>query len=52
MSNDAIVIVNGARTPMGGFQGALKDVSAPDLAPLLSKPLLSARVSAQIVWMK
>ncbi len=31
MSNDAIVIVNGARTPMGGFQGALKDVSATDL---------------------
>ncbi|WP_413189923.1 thiolase family protein [Psychrobacter sp. AT9] len=31
MSNDAIVILNGARTPMGGFQGALKDVSATDL---------------------
>ena len=31
MSDDAIVIVNGARTPMGGFQGALKDVSAIDL---------------------
>ena len=31
MSDDAIVIVNGARTPMGGFQGALKDVSATEL---------------------
>lgn len=31
MTNDAIVIVNGARTPMGGFQGALKDMSATDL---------------------
>ncbi|AMN48760.1 MULTISPECIES: thiolase family protein [unclassified Psychrobacter] len=31
MSNDAIVIINGARTPMGSFQGALKDVSATDL---------------------
>lgn len=31
MTNDAIVIVNGARTPMGAFQGALKEVSAPDL---------------------
>ena len=31
MSNDAIVILNGARTPMGGFQGALSDVSATDL---------------------
>lgn len=31
MLNDAVVIVNGARTPMGAFQGALKDVSATDL---------------------
>ena len=31
MSNDAIVIVNGARTPIGGFQGALKEASATDL---------------------
>lgn len=31
MSNDAIVILNGARTPMGGFQGALKDMSATEL---------------------
>lgn len=31
MSTDSVVIVNGARTPMGGFQGALKDMSATDL---------------------
>ncbi len=31
MSDDAIVIVNGARTPMGAFQGVLKDVSGADL---------------------
>ncbi|MBI0426029.1 thiolase family protein [Psychrobacter sp. NG27] len=31
MSNDAIVILNSARTPMGGFQGVLKDMSATDL---------------------
>ena len=31
MSDDAIVIVNGARTAMGGFQGALSAVSAPEL---------------------
>ncbi|MGO1399668.1 MAG: thiolase family protein [Psychrobacter sp.] len=31
MSNDAIVILNGARTPMGGFQGTLKDTSATEL---------------------
>ena len=37
MSNDAIVIVNGARTPMGGFKGALKDVSATDLGAAVIK---------------
>ncbi|MGK0392458.1 MAG: acetyl-CoA C-acetyltransferase [Alcanivorax borkumensis] len=31
MSDDAVVIVNGARTAMGGFQGALSAVSAPEL---------------------
>jgi len=28
---DPIVIVNGSRTPMGGFQGVLSDVGAPEL---------------------
>jgi acetyl-CoA C-acetyltransferase len=31
MSTDSIVIVNGARTPMGGFQGVLSPVTAPEL---------------------
>ena len=31
MSEDAVVIVNGARTPMGGFQGSLSSVTAPEL---------------------
>ncbi|WP_300426679.1 acetyl-CoA C-acyltransferase [uncultured Thalassolituus sp.] len=32
MSNqDSVVIVAGARTPMGGFQGSLSSVSAPEL---------------------
>lgn len=35
MSGDAIVIVNGARTPMGGFQGALSPVSAIDLGSVV-----------------
>ena len=29
--SDPVVIVDGARTPMGGFQGALSDVSATEL---------------------
>ena len=31
MMDDPIVIVGMARTPMGGFQGALKDARAPEL---------------------
>ena len=31
MSADPIVIVGAARTPMGGFLGGLKDVTAPAL---------------------
>tara|TARA_X000001036_G_scaffold221270_1_gene207055 strand:- start:33 stop:179 length:147 start_codon:yes stop_codon:yes gene_type:complete len=30
-TSDPIVIVGMSRTPMGGFQGVLKDVSAPEL---------------------
>ena len=29
MVNDPVVIVGSARTPMGGFQGDFKSVSAP-----------------------
>ena len=32
MSNDAVVIIDGARTPMGGLNGALAAVPAPELA--------------------
>ena len=31
MSNDPVVIVSAARTPMGGFQGELKDFAAHQL---------------------
>jgi acetyl-CoA C-acetyltransferase len=32
MSKNSVVIIDGARTPMGGLLGALADVPAPDLA--------------------
>ncbi|MDX1694730.1 MAG: acetyl-CoA C-acyltransferase [Ketobacteraceae bacterium] len=38
--SDAIVIVNGARTPMGGFQGSLSSVSAPTLGAVSIKAAL------------
>ncbi|WP_150909776.1 thiolase family protein [Marinobacter halotolerans] len=34
MSSDNVVIVSGARTPMGGFQGSLAAVSAPELGAI------------------
>jgi len=34
MSHDPIVIVNGARTPMGGFQGNLSSVTATTLGAI------------------
>lgn len=34
MSNDSVVIVAGARTPMGGFQGSLSPVTAPELGAI------------------
>ncbi|MGK0443884.1 MAG: acetyl-CoA C-acetyltransferase [Bermanella sp.] len=38
MSNqDSVVIVSGVRTPMGGFQGSLADVSATDLGAVVIK---------------
>ncbi len=46
-ANDPVVIVGAARTPMGGFQGDLKDVPAPDLgATAIRSALEKARVSA------
>lgn len=41
MSDDAIVIVNGARTPMGGFQGSLSAVTAPELGAISIKEALN-----------
>jgi acetyl-CoA C-acetyltransferase len=37
MSHDPIVIVNGARTPMGGFQGCFASVTAPELGAVAIK---------------
>lgn len=37
MSNDPIVITSMARTPMGGFQGDLKDLSGTDLGAMALK---------------
>lgn len=34
MSSDNVVIVSGVRTPMGGFQGSLSAVSAPELGAI------------------
>ncbi|MDO3720354.1 acetyl-CoA C-acyltransferase [Marinobacter sp. chi1] len=34
MSSDSVVIVSGVRTPMGGFQGSLSPLSAPELGAI------------------
>ncbi|QSP94513.1 acetyl-CoA C-acyltransferase [Marinobacter salinisoli] len=34
MSTDNVVIVSGVRTPMGGFQGSLSAISAPELGAI------------------
>ena len=39
-SSDPIVIVGAARTPMGGFQGELKDVTAPALGSVAIRSVL------------
>ena len=39
-SSDPIVIVGAARTPMGGFQGELKDVAAPALGSVAIRSVL------------
>lgn len=41
MSTDNIVIVSGARTPMGGFQGALSGLTAPQLGAATIKEAIS-----------
>lgn len=40
MSEDGVVIVDGARTPMGGMMGALSPVAAPELAAVASRAAL------------
>ena len=40
-TDDPIVIVGMARTPMGGFQGVLKDVSAPELGSFAIRAALA-----------
>ena len=42
MSADPVVIVSFARTPMGGFQGALTGVKATALGSAAVTPLLGA----------
>ncbi|MEW6257547.1 MAG: acetyl-CoA C-acyltransferase [Pseudomonadota bacterium] len=50
MEKDPIVIAGMARTPLGGFQGALKDMSAPALgAAAIKGALARACVSAEDV---
>ena len=43
--DDDVVILSGARTPIGKFQGGLKDVPATELERSRSGPPSSARAS-------
>ena len=45
MTADTIVIVGAARTPIGGFLGDFKDVSAPALGARAIRPRSSGRAS-------
>jgi len=45
MELDPVVIVGAARTPMGGFQGDLKDITTTALAARRSAPRWSAPAS-------
>ncbi len=50
MLNDPIVIVSAARTPMGGFQGELKNFSAPELgAAAIRAAVERAQIKAEQV---
>ena len=42
-AEDPVVIVSGARTPMGGFQGVLASVTAPELGGVAIKAARRAR---------
>ncbi|WP_340537365.1 thiolase family protein [Nocardioides sp. GXZ039] len=41
MSNDSIVVVDGARTPVGSFGGVFKDVPAPELGAAATRAALA-----------
>lgn len=50
MSEDAVVIVDGARTPMGGFQGALSAVTATELGAIaIREAVARAGIAAEDV---
>src|SRR5262252_6975176 len=50
MNPDPIVIVGAARTPMGAFQGELKDFSAPELGAVAIRAAVErAGIQAQEV---
>ena len=50
MNEDAVVIVNGARTPMGGFQGAFASVTAIELgAVVIREAVARAGIAPQDV---
>jgi len=50
MSNDPVVIVSAARTPMGGFQGDLKSFTAPELgAAAIRAAVERARITPEQV---
>ena len=46
MSNTKVVIVEGARTPMGGLLGSLSAVAAPELA----STAIAAAISIAIIF--
>ena len=47
-----IVIVNGARTAMGGFQGSLASVTAPELGAVTIKKRLLVQACSQPILKK
>ncbi|MCJ9691240.1 acetyl-CoA C-acetyltransferase, partial [Rhizobium sp. PRIMUS64] len=47
---DPIVIVGAARTPIGGFQGELKEATAPELgATAIRAALQRSRIAAEAI---
>ncbi|MCP5163003.1 MAG: thiolase family protein [Hahellaceae bacterium] len=50
MTNESVVIVSGVRTPMGGFQGSLSELSATELGAIAIKEAVArAGINAQEV---